>query len=568
MLTEHLLGQQLDEYRLDSLLGRGGMAQVFRSLDVNLERQAAVKIIDAPFRADTDYIERFEREAQAIAQLRHPNIVNMYKYGEVDKLLYIAMEFIEGNNLGQELVVYQEKNKPFPPEKAIKIIQQVCLALDYAHSQGIIHRDIKPPNIMLDKDDHAILTDFGLVLLNDRKTQGDAFGSPHYIAPEQAISSANAVPQSDLYAMGVILYEMFTGKLPFDADHPYDLAMMHMSDPPPPPRDLNPNLSPELETVILKALAKEPEDRYQTGQELADALEQTLSMTRPVSMSEKKKITKDKPLVLDKLGRYIITQSLSDGSLAKVYLAHHEKSKRKVAIKLLLSKPDPDKKSQQQFRQQVEQITTLKHPHILPVNEFGLFKEYPYIVVEYLTGGTLRDWLDNRKDESVPLPLVERIIQNIANALDYIHTQNIMHGALRPSNIMLADNSQFRLTNVGVMSLIDNLNLTIFGPTIETATYLSPERIEGQTYSPYTDIYALGVILYELLSGYPPFQADIPLDILMKHKKEAPISPCQINPQLPQTVESVILKALAKDSANCYQTASDLATAFSQAIAN
>lgn len=273
---DDLIGLQLDEYRLEILLGQGGMARVYRGMDVHLNRQVAIKVIDTPFRAEADYIMRFEREAKAIAQLEHPHIVRLYRYGEAEGLLYMAMQYIEGKNLHAVLSAYRKQGQFIPSEEMQQIIREACLALDYAHSKGIIHRDIKPSNIMLDQQGNAILTDFGLALLTEVGTRGEILGSPHHLAPEQAISSANVVPQSDLYAVGVILYEMLTGELPFDAPDPLDIVMLHMSESPPPPRELQPDLSPEIEAMLLRALAKSPEERYPNGAALADALDEAL----------------------------------------------------------------------------------------------------------------------------------------------------------------------------------------------------------------------------------------------------------------------------------------------------
>jgi len=202
---DNLIGRQVDEYRLEALLGQGGMASVYRGLDVRLNRKVAIKVIDTPFRADADHIRRFEREAQAIAQLEHPHIVRLYRYGQAGSLLYMAMQYVEGQNLQSMLAAYRKGRQLMPADKVRRIIREICAALDYAHSKGVIHRDVKPSNIMLDKEGNAILTDFGLALLTEVGTRGEILGSPHYIAPEQAISSANVVPQSDLYAVGVIL---------------------------------------------------------------------------------------------------------------------------------------------------------------------------------------------------------------------------------------------------------------------------------------------------------------------------------------------------------------------------
>ncbi len=279
---DSLLGQQLDEYRLEKLLGRGGMARVYRALDTRLGRYVAIKVIDASLRADSEYALRFEREAQAIARLEHPNVVRLYRYGEAQGVLYMAMQYVEGADLGFVLADYRADGDFIEPEEAVRLIRQVGSALDYIHSQGVIHRDIKPTNIMLDKQGRAILTDFGLALLTEIGTRGEIFGSPHYIAPEQAISSASVTPQSDIYSVGIMLYEMFTGELPYDAENPLDIALLHMEGRVRPPRAIRPDLSPALEAVILKAMAREPEDRYASGAALAGALEHALQQTPSV----------------------------------------------------------------------------------------------------------------------------------------------------------------------------------------------------------------------------------------------------------------------------------------------
>jgi serine/threonine protein kinase len=276
MSDDELTGKQLGEYRLDALLGQGGMARVYRATDVRLKRQAVIKVIAPPSRNDPGYITRFEREAQIIGQLDHPNIVRLYRYDEQDGLLYMAMQHIEGADLGVVLANYRADKAFIEPDEARKVIREICSALDYAHRKGVIHRDVKPANILLDRQGRAFLSDFGLALITEIGTRGEIFGSAYYMAPEQAVSSAKAVPQSDLYAIGVILYEMFTGDVPFQAERPLDIAFLQITEPPTPPRQIRPEINPELEEVILKSLAKKPEERYQTGTELANALDAAL----------------------------------------------------------------------------------------------------------------------------------------------------------------------------------------------------------------------------------------------------------------------------------------------------
>lgn len=275
-MKDSILGQKLDEYLLENMLGQGNMARVYKALDTRLKRYVALKVIDKPHRSDSEYVMRFEREAQAIGQLDHPNIVSLYRYGESQGILYMAMQYVEGTDLGTILAQYRREQKFVKLEDVSRFIRQVCEALDYAHTQGVIHRDVKPGNIMLDRLGNAIVTDFGLALMEDVGTRGEIFGTPHYLAPEQAVSSAKVVPASDQYSIGVTMYEIFTGQLPFDAPKPLDVAMMHINNTPTPPRQVRPNMPAELEGVILKAMAKDPKERYVNCTALADALEQAL----------------------------------------------------------------------------------------------------------------------------------------------------------------------------------------------------------------------------------------------------------------------------------------------------
>ncbi len=289
-LTDPLIGTQLGDYRIVDMLGRGGMAHVYRGYDQKLQRYAAVKVIDSNLLAkdnEGEYRERFQREARAVARLNHPNIVGVYQFGEVGPLYYMAMVFLDGRDLGHILKDHVTAGTLMPHEQVLRIIHDIGDALDYAHAGGVIHRDIKPSNIMVTTDGHAVLTDFGLALSVPEGTMGTTFGSAHYIAPEQAISSANAVAQSDLYSLGVVLFQMLTGKIPFDDPSAMSVALKHLSDPPPSPRSLNPSLSLAVEKVVLKSLEKEPSKRYQTGALMTQALQEALALDLPISSASR-----------------------------------------------------------------------------------------------------------------------------------------------------------------------------------------------------------------------------------------------------------------------------------------
>jgi eukaryotic-like serine/threonine-protein kinase len=272
--TDSLIGRTLSNYRIERLLGRGGMASVYHAIDIHLHRPAALKVIDIEYPGRSDYSERFVREARAMASWRHPNIPQIYQAGVEDGFSFYAMEYIKGKDLEKLLSELSDRDEFLPLNDVLLIGRAVAAALDYAHQRGSVHRDVKPSNILISDDGRILLSDFGLVLDMAKGSRGEIFGSPHYIAPEQARSSSLAVPQSDLYALGIVLYEMLVGKPPFDDPSPANLALQHLTLEPPSPRQLNPSLSEGVERVLIKSLQKLPQDRYQTGKELLDDLEQ------------------------------------------------------------------------------------------------------------------------------------------------------------------------------------------------------------------------------------------------------------------------------------------------------
>ena len=278
MSNDPLVGQKLGDYQILGLLGQGGMARVYRGYDETLDRYAAVKVIEPNLVASEDeqeYQERFVREARSIARLNHPRVVSVFQFGQNEEktLFYMAMNFIEGRDLREILKEYNRQNQRMSNAQVLQIIRDVAEALDYAHKQGVIHRDVKPSNIMVTSDGHGVLTDFGLALNAQEGTIGNTFGSVHYIAPEQAVSSAQAVPQSDLYSLGVVLFEMMTGRVPFEDVSAMSVALKHISDPPPLPSTINTNISTQVEEVIIKALDKDPKKRFTSGMAFVHALE-------------------------------------------------------------------------------------------------------------------------------------------------------------------------------------------------------------------------------------------------------------------------------------------------------
>jgi serine/threonine protein kinase len=277
-MKDPLIGQQLANFRVERVLGRGGMAQVYYGQDIKLQRPVAIKVIDARYRDKPAYARRFVNEARVLAKWRHEHIVQIYYADDEDDLYYYVMEYIDGQNLAAIMASYAVDGELMPIEDVLHIGSAVADALDYAHKQGVIHRDVKPSNILVARDGRVVLGDFGLAMDLQDGSLGETFGTPHYISPEQASRSANAIPQSDLYSLGVILYEILVGVVPFIDPSPTSVALQHITELPPAPRSINPELPVEAENVLLKALEKSPQQRYQTGFELMAALRQAFAV--------------------------------------------------------------------------------------------------------------------------------------------------------------------------------------------------------------------------------------------------------------------------------------------------
>jgi serine/threonine protein kinase, bacterial len=269
-------GTQFGRYRLIKLLGRGGMGEVWRGYDTGTDRTVAIKLLPANFSDHEEFKQRFRREARAAAGLNTPHVIPIYDYGEIDGHLYVCMRLIEGRDLHSVLA-----DGPMEPSRAVHIIEQVAVALRAAHVVGLLHRDVKPSNILLDEDDFAYLIDFGIARAIDETTRltqsGNTIGTIHYIAPERLDAEAEEDARADIYSLACVLYECLTGRPPFDEHTMPRLVAAHLNTPPPRPSTGHPNVPAALDPVIATGMAKDPEQRYATTVELADAARDAIS---------------------------------------------------------------------------------------------------------------------------------------------------------------------------------------------------------------------------------------------------------------------------------------------------
>lgn len=273
MPVSFIIGENVGSYQILEELGRGGMAKVYKAYHPSLDRYVAIKVMDAAMSGEHDFIERFRREARVIARLDNPHIVPVYDFDEHKGQPYLVLKFIDGQTLGERM-----KSSPLSKMEVLDIVTAVGEGLQYAHKHGILHRDIKPSNVLIAGNGIVHLTDFGLARMvegNSSLTGDTIVGTPHYISPEQALNAESIDERTDIYSFGVMIYEMVTGRVPFEADTAFSVIEDHLYTPPPPPSSIISDLSLDVEEVILKALAKKSDDRFRKVSDMVKAFKQT-----------------------------------------------------------------------------------------------------------------------------------------------------------------------------------------------------------------------------------------------------------------------------------------------------
>ena len=582
-MEDSLIGRQLANFRVENLLGRGGMGQVYYGWDVKLLRPVAIKVIDNRLRSDQDYVQRFVTEARVVATWRHENIIQVYYAGEEEDLYYFVMEYIAGKSLGDLLTEVARAGSLLPAHEVLRIGRSVAKALDYAHKQGVIHRDVKPQNVLISKDGRVVLTDFGLALHIDKGSRGEVFGTAHYIAPEQARRSAEAVPQSDLYALGVIIYEMLTGSVPFDDPSPTSVALMHLTQEPPLPSSYNPTLNSEIDQVLLKALDKSPEQRYVTGRLLIEALEKALAQSpvspdaAPIELppppAESSTASSppfnpylDDPMVGRSLDEFQIEALIGQGGMGRVYRAFDSRLNRPVAIKII----DPASRNKPdyfiRFEREARAIATLSHLNIIQLYHYRESEDVLYMAMQYVEGVDLATLLEeHRKKKTFINPQdVFHILSQVCAALDHMHAHGVVHRDLKPANIMITKQGNVVITDFGLALVSD---VSTQGKVFGSPRYMAPEQVISSANAvPQSDIYSVGVILYEMFTGTTPFASNEPLEVAMQHMSEPPRRPSELRPEVTPEVETVILKTLAKDPQERYQDGAAFVQALAKAL--
>ena len=620
----NLVGQQFGNYRLMWLLGRGAFAETYLAEHIHLHSQAAIKVFNRLVeRVD---LNNFRREAYEIAKLNHPNIVLLLDFGTEDNWPFLIMQFASAGNVRQRY----PRGTQLPLSIVLSYATQMAAALQYAHDHKIIHRDVKPENMLLGQQGRLLLTDFGIAVemgVSSQNLEQSIVDTVNYMAPEQLTGKPQ--PASDQYALAITIYEWLCGTPPFQGTF-VEVVSQHVLALPQPLREKNPSIPRAVEEVVLKALAKDPQERYLSVQDFADALvkagnnvetlteaegeqqtidllEQTIDLPeleekrpslfqravgalgnligrRPVPSEEREMAENESPTspinnslediysqednysqdetmpfiretgVGQQVGNYRLTERIHSGVSADIYLADDLRLFRKVAVKLSRETLEPHE--QTIFMQEMEIVAQLEHSHILPVYDFGIEHDYCWVTMPYAPNSSLRD----RFPEGTRVPLHQIIMytRQVADALQYAHNLYVVNRSVQPGKMLLNAASDILLSYCSFTFIARTAPNDTFERVLDSALYKAPEQLQGNSTSA-SDQYALGAIIYQWLCGSAPFTGEDLIQIVTHHLLAPPPQLHENNPDIPQALEDVVLKALAKNQQERYPRVQDFA---------
>jgi serine/threonine protein kinase len=596
-----LIGRTIVGHRVERLLGEGGMGVVYQARHEQLGRLRALKLLPPQLARDEAFRERFEREWRLAAAIEHPNIVEVLDAGEADERLYIVMRLIDGPDLAKLVA----SEGPLVPERALALLEQIGAALDAAHSQQLVHRDVTPRNILVGAGDHAFLADFGVAKTTTTKgltRTGFFVGNLDYAAPEQ-IEGKPIDGRADVYALGGVLYTCLTGQAPYTRDSDVQLMYAQLNEPPPVPSAIRADLPAAVDDVVAKAMAKSPGDRYESCSEFMLALQAALRppAQKTVLADDEARSTVVPPDFVETAGRagngapgkvrmpplgrlaegdlvgeFRIERRIGQGGMGVVYLAERPRLGGKVALKILSDELAADERFRDRFVRESQMASALDHPNIIPVYDAGVADGIFYISMRYVDGPSLKTLLE----QEAPLEPMRAmsLLAQVGSALDIAHEHGLVHRDVKPANILVTKGGasdfgeHIYLTDFGVSKRVESHSgLTGTGQFIGTLSYAAPEQIEGKSVDRRADVYALGCVLYESLVGLKPFERENDVAVLWAHVTEPPPRPSDHRGDLPTALDAVIQRALAKSPGEryptCHELVADARAAFSSSTA-
>ncbi len=559
--------KQFGRYIIEKELGKGGMGKVYQAYDPNLERTIALKTMLTDGAVKESYKKRFLREARSTAKLNHLNIVTVYDIGFHEKAFFFTMDCLKGGSL-QGWIKEEKVNLSTLLDIVIKVIRGV----GYAHQQGFVHRDLKPANVMMDENGEPKIMDFGLVKLAKESSvlskSGSVMGTLQYMPPEQAEDSSKVDQRCDIYSLGVILYLIIAKKLPFEAPNQIGLVYQITQEEAIAPHEIEKDIPEALSQICLKAMAKDPKERYQTAEEFADDLEncknihyspeQSLQTTTALTESTLSQTRQGDLSPGEKFGRYAVEAKLGQGGMGAVYKVFDDQLSRSVALKIIISGKEGQNeqdKEVKRFLEEARSVANLKHSNIVEIYEIGK-QPQNYFTMEYVEGRPL-SVLFHRK--SLTFQKAAETIAKCGEAIHHANRKGIIHRDIKPANIMMENNIEPKIMDFGLAKNVErDQKLSRSGDVLGTPVYMSPEQANGQDVDARSDVYSLGATLYEILAKRPPFQGDSLLRLLKQIFSEDPLPLTDLNPDIPKDLEAICFKCLEKKPDKRYQSGREL----------
>jgi serine/threonine protein kinase len=531
---------------LDLLGGSRHFGIVYKARQIRLNRTVILKTVATRTQADPQETVRFRREGQTLAQLEHPNIVHVYDLGEHAGQAYMVTEHVEGGTLAEKLL-----ETPWPPRQAVALVSTLARAVHYVHQRGIVHHALRPFNILLTAEDVPKITNFGLDLLLEaelRYTGARQLSPQHvtnYMAPEQTTTPSEAIgPAADIYALGAILYELLTGRVPIAADNLPEFLQRVRTDPVVPPSDLCPELPRSLDGICLNCLRKIPIERYASAEALAETLQRFLTGDQQNTDE------------VELIPGYAIEEELGRGGTGIVHKARQINLDRFVALKVFHATVPPP--TLEHIRAANRAMARLQHPNLVQVYDCGERDGLLYVAEELVEGITLE-----QKCAGCPQPPSQTadLVQTLGRAINFAHGHGIVHCNLKPRAVLLSPAGVPKIGSFEAAKLLGQQDPEAKETTVVTPSYMAPEQAIGdaQQIGPATDVYALGNIMYEMLTGRAPFQGENIMVTLFQMSTEQASPPSGLNSAVDRDLDAICLKCLQKESANRYGSATQLA---------
>ncbi len=543
-------------YEILERLGQGGMGTVYRVQDHELDRVIALKTIRPDLASNAVALRRLKQETLLARQIAHRNVIRVFDLGVAQGLRFITMEYVEGRDLKSVI----ELRKKLPPDEAIEILSQICEGLEAAHSEGVVHRDLKPQNVLLSAGNRVRIVDFGLARSFEDSGithTGMILGTPTYMSPEQALGKQGDA-RSDIFSLGVISFELLTGQLPFPSQTLSESLIGRTRGKARPIETIDPALPAWLCRIVMRCLEREPSDRYGSAQDVSnDLAARDVCVYPPLSPGTLAPGTM--------VGsRYRIEAEAGEGGMGKVYRAVDLDLHRTVALKVVRPELASSQATLDQLKHEISIASQISHKNVLRVHDLGEASGLRYVSMAWAEGEDLGSLI--RRAAPFPEDQIIQLTTEICEGLEAAHEQGVSHRDLKPSNILLTADGHPCIADFGLAHSLHPSPVpkpggaegSLSESTSGTPRYMSPEQVDGVCIDHRTDIYSLGLILYEMATGRIPFNDDSAMQTMAERLTEKPASPKLSNPALSEKLTGVILRCLEQDPNRRYASVREL----------